>query len=329
MPTRAEELYKSLRNASAIKSLINETEDAHLDCKEWPLKDDDAQKMLAKAVCGLANAEGGVLLIGMKAESRPKDEPDVITAPAPVLDVATVKSRVLNLVGNLVEPGVAGVNAEAVRDGKGAKGGFVVVLVPPSDGPPHRSRKDWKFYQRIGSGTFPMEYFQIEEMFGRRPRPKLSLILIEEGIQIVQDCTPHRFLRLGLKNNGRGIARFPSIRFRNSIGIRPALPGLDGNGSEALPRRPSEYQWIIYQGGIDSVVYPGEDFMITKVVQDGERRGQVGPEMHENAYIAGSRTAMLWRFPKIDFSCEISCEGAAAVEERVSFAAEDYRQEVY
>jgi predicted HTH transcriptional regulator len=175
MPTRAEALYGSLQNASAIKGLINETEDAHLDCKEWPSKDEEAQKMLAKAVCGLANAEGGVLVIGMKAESRPKDEPDVISAPAPVHDVAMVKSRVLNLVGNLVEPGVAGVNAKEVRDGKGAKAGFVVVLVPPSDGPPHRSRKDWKFYQRIGSGTFPMEYFQIEEKFSRRPHPRLKL----------------------------------------------------------------------------------------------------------------------------------------------------------
>jgi hypothetical protein len=53
--------------------------------------------MLAKAVSGMTNADGGVLVIGMKAESKPKDEPDVGTGAAPVADTSLVKSRVLGL----------------------------------------------------------------------------------------------------------------------------------------------------------------------------------------------------------------------------------------
>jgi predicted HTH transcriptional regulator len=94
--------------------LIGQPEDACFDCKEWPARDDDAQKMLAKAACGLTNAEGGVLVIGLKAESKPKDEPDVVGSIAPVKDTSLAKSRVLNLIGNLVEPGIVGIEVTEV-----------------------------------------------------------------------------------------------------------------------------------------------------------------------------------------------------------------------
>ena len=137
MTTRAGQLFQELRSASAVKGLIGQCEDAHFDCKEWPGKDDDAQKMIAKAVCGLTNAEGGVLVIGMKAESRLKDEPDVISAPAPVADTALVKSKVLNLIGNLVEPGIVGASAREIRERKSANRALSLSMSPPA-----RARQD-------------------------------------------------------------------------------------------------------------------------------------------------------------------------------------------
>ena len=112
-----------------------------------------------------------------------KDEPDLVESAAPVADTSAVKSRILDLVGQLVEPRIEGVQAIEVNEPTGSRSGFVVVFVPASEGPPRRSRKDWKFYQRIGSGTFPMEYFQIEERFGKRPPPKLELYLESDGIK--------------------------------------------------------------------------------------------------------------------------------------------------
>jgi hypothetical protein len=87
-----------------------------------------------------------------------------------------LRKRVLTLIGNLVEPGIVGIDAYEVHEPENAASGFVVVYVPASAGSPRRSRKDWKFYQRIGSGTFPMEYFQIEERFGKRPLPGWNCI---------------------------------------------------------------------------------------------------------------------------------------------------------
>ncbi len=56
-------------------------------------------------------------------------------------------------------------------------------MYPPTDGFPCRSRKDSRFYLRVSAGTFPMEYFQIADMFGKRRRPVLRFHLEEIGIE--------------------------------------------------------------------------------------------------------------------------------------------------
>src|SRR5882724_11869881 len=152
-PGRAEHLFNQLQSLAGIRALIGQSEDAHFDCKEWPQKVEDAQKVFAKAACGLVNAEGGVLVIGMKARRMSKDQPDLVDSLAPVNDTSDVKSRVLDLVGQLVEPGIEGIQAVEINDPPGSKAGFVIVYIPGSEGLPRRSRKDSRFYLRIGSGT--------------------------------------------------------------------------------------------------------------------------------------------------------------------------------
>jgi hypothetical protein len=83
--------------------------------------------VFAKATCGLTNAEGGVLVVGMRAKSTAKDEPDVVEAAAPVAGMIAVKSRILDLVVQLVEPGIEGIRAQEVSEKKGSKSGFVFV----------------------------------------------------------------------------------------------------------------------------------------------------------------------------------------------------------
>jgi hypothetical protein len=246
MAGRAEELYGQLHDAAGVLALIGEAEDAHLDCKEWPAKDDDAQKVLAKAACGLANADGGVLVIGMRAESQTKDDPDVVTGAAPVSDTSLVKSRLLGLISNLVEPGIVGIEAREVNEQANSKAGFVVVYVPKSEGSPRRSRKDWKFYLRIGSATLPMEYWQIEDTFGKRPHPKLTLLL-EGRDRVSKPVDVRRAVRefvIGLKNEGAGIAKYPGLRFRRELGFAVDMYGIDGNHGFGIPLRPSEREWF-------------------------------------------------------------------------------------
>jgi hypothetical protein len=123
MSERGKELFDELQSAQAILALMGQPEDAHLDCKEWP-NDKDVQSSLAKAACGLTNAEGGVLIVGMKARPRAKEDPDLVESAAPVADTAAVKSRILDLVGQLVEPGIEGVQATEVNERKDSKSGY-------------------------------------------------------------------------------------------------------------------------------------------------------------------------------------------------------------
>lgn len=309
MFSRAEELFQKLQSAASIRALIGQSEDAHFDCKEWPSDAGDAQKVFAKAACGLTNAEGGVVIVGMKARAISKDEPDLVESAAAVADTSAVKSRILDLVGQLVEPGIEGVQATEVNDPAGSRSGFVVVHIPPSEGAPRRSRKDWKFYQRIGSGTFPMEYFQIEERFGKRPLPKLELYLepVQIGGETYKPTQPARYFVLGLRNVGRGIAKFPSIRYRRACGLVVDYFGIDGNCGTGLPQRPSENEWAVFRGGVDDVIYPQETRQITKLWQGGSN---VGPDGHPypTIYAPGGKFSQ-WDFPAVGFQCEISCEG--------------------
>ncbi len=261
MSSRAEELFRSFQNPSSIHALVGSTEDLHLECKVWPPDDSDAQRVIAKAACGFANADGGVIIVGLRAKSEPdKDKPDQIQDAELVSDTGRVKSRIQDLIGQVVEPGIAGVQVTGVNDPPVSTSGFVVVLIPATDGLPCRSRKDWKFYQRISSGTYPMEYFQLADMFGRRRRPALELHL--EDTNQCGDWAPgvpSRVFVVGIKNSGRAIARFPCLRIRRPYGdFRVNSYGIDGNYGFGLPERPSDGEWRIFGGGADHIIYRGK-----------------------------------------------------------------------
>jgi hypothetical protein len=311
----AKDLYNSLQKHEDLSALIHQPEDSHLDCKEWSSKDDDAQKMLAKAICGMTNADGGVLILGMKAESRPKDEPDVITGFAPVANTSQVSSRILGLLSNLVEPGIVGVDVREIPESSSGSSGCVVLYIPASEGSPRRSRKNREFYIRIGSATIPMEYWQLEDRFGKRPHPRLVLHLEEKqkvDASYTQVGVPVRWFHLGLRNEGKGIARFPSLRFRTGNGFELSEYGIDGNLNFGLPRRATESAWIVFQGGIDDVIYPGETKLIGILSQRGTERGV------EMSVERGRFTRTEWHFGDDEFRCEVSGEGVAMLTQAFS-----------
>jgi hypothetical protein len=251
--------------ANTRTDLIGKTEHLHLDCKIWPPKDDDAQKILAKALCGFANAEGGVIVIGFEARrGKDKHDPDIIQQAVPVANAILVKSRVESLVGDLVEPLLQGVRVAAIADRPGSEEGFVIVQVPPTEGMPCRSRKHRDFFQRITAGTYPMEYFQIADMFGKRRRPQLALYLEVGGYQL-KNHLYERELTIGIENSGRAVAKYPSLRFQRIPGFNLNRYGIDGNSNFGLPLLPTEPEVIVFGGGADHVIYPRTTLKIAKL----------------------------------------------------------------
>lgn len=307
---RAETLYSNLRDVRDLDSLIGQAEDSHLDCKEWPSKDEDAQKMLAKAACGMTNADGGVLVVGMKAASRPKDEPDVVSAKAPVHDTSQVASRILGLISNLVEPSIVGIEVREIHENPSSTSGYVVAYVPKSEGSPRRSRKHRDFYIRVGSATVPMEYWQIEDQFGKRSHPQLKLHLEEKtkvNIHYPTAGVAVRWFHLGLTNDGKGMARFPGLRFRSDSGFEIFPYGVTSGFNFGLPLRPSEEEWIVFRGGVDDVIYSGETRLIAILSQKGVERG-VATNIRDGRF---GKTE--WIFGPSEFRCEIFGDGVETV----------------
>lgn len=299
--TTSEDRFRQLQEPGGIQALIGQTEDLHLDCKEWPPQDNECQKILAKALSGFANADGGCLVIGVEAKSINRDEPDLIQSLKPVQDALAVEGRIENLIGNLLEPPPTGVRVIHVHEAPGQSSGFVVVYVPPTDGLPIRSRKHWNFFVRISAGTFPMEYFQLADMFGRRNRPVLSLwhqigsTRMEQGAAFYE-----REFLIGIRNSGRSIARFPSLRFETPPGINLAACGLSGNGDWGLPLRPtSEGRWVVFGGGADDVVYPGAQLTVARITHRSQMSGWTR--------IGTNTPGQL--FKEVQFNVEIAAEG--------------------
>lgn len=292
--------FEQLLSMTGIQALIGQTEDLHLDCKEWPSRDDDAQRILAKALSGFSNADGGILVIGVEARSPRKDEADTIQGLKPVADALAVKSRVENLIGNLVEPSLPGVRVVMVLEATGQPSGFVLVYVPPTDGLPIRSRKHRDFFLRVSAGTFPMEYFQLADMFGRRHRPVLSLWTKPGRIRSEQGAAFYeREFFVGIQNSGRGIARFPSLRFPVVPGINLAPYGIDGNGGWGLPQRPTAGGWILFGGGADNVVYPGTFLEIAKLTHRSQSSG----------WARAGETVPTQVFRQFEFMAEVAADG--------------------
>ena len=317
VPTNTERFYKQLSSVRALQALIGKPENADFDCKEWPARQDDARRIIAKAACGFTNATGGVIVIGVKASGAGANTPDVVRSLASVADRHAVASAALDIILQSVEPGIEGIRTKTIAEGKSKPSGFVLLFVPASDGPPRRSKVDGRFYMRIASGTLPMEFFQVEERFGRRPLPRLSLTI--EVSNMMMDPPGHdggaiRRLFFGLTNDGRGMAKFPGVRFKRSNAVRLDNFGIDGNMGFGLPLRPSEPEWIVFRGGVDDVIYPGETRLIGKLIQTAAHKGDRGipPKLAPGQFATGfTQAERLFECEALDLEYEISAEGTA------------------
>jgi hypothetical protein len=299
MSERAETLFKDLQSRTAINALINRAEDADFDCKEWHSLN-AMKESIAKAACGFANATGGVIVIGMSTRKSGQNQPDVITGERPVGDVGAVSSEALDIILKHVRPGITGVQVHTVRKPARQKSGFVLVYIPEQDGPPQRSTITKECYVRVASGTIPMEYFQIEDRFGRKPHARLIVELKDEGIggKAMAGGILERRIAVTLSNKGRGLARFPSVRFRRGGGI--TFPGMVDQGQPIWPHSYADKEWISIRGGSNDVVYPGETLRIATIVQE---RGLVP---------STDRTPHTWEFPAITIATEAVCDGTVA-----------------
>jgi hypothetical protein len=163
----------------------------------------DDQRHFAEALAGFANADGGLIIWGI-GTSR-KGGVDIATSEQPIGDVTRFVGRLNELTGNLANPRVEGVRHKKIVST--GTSGFAVSLIPPSDSGPHMAKAGVNRYlRRHGDSFLPMEHYEVADMFGRRPRAKIT---VERHI-----------LRAGLRTSDRVIEVLLKLR---NVGRSPAL----------------------------------------------------------------------------------------------------------
>jgi hypothetical protein len=204
-----EEFFEKIDLATINRFVAeNMSEDLHLEFKA-PRNRDEAKRPLAKAVSAFANADGGVIIWGVERKGNACER-------RPIADAARFKEQLEDQTGQAVSPPAPGVRSGLIPEA--ADRGYVKTFVPGSDMTPHMAKfGDNRYYRRSGSNSHAMEHYELEDMFGRRPKPKLALFheLEQSGKMGDPDHPSSVEVRvdIGIENSGRGAARFASLWF--------------------------------------------------------------------------------------------------------------------
>jgi hypothetical protein len=166
----------------------------------------DDRKNFSKTVSAFANADGGVLIFGVATSRAGSGQPDRADRLAPIRNPHAFLGRLKDSVLNTTHPPVDDIEFHAIESTAGPGAGYVVCLIPASDRTPHRAvLADREYYRRTASGVRALDHIDLEDMFGRRPRPKL-LAILELCPRPGED--PHEELHVHFRNEGRAIARY-------------------------------------------------------------------------------------------------------------------------
>lgn len=199
------------------KQTLGIVEPLHFDYKEKQdtsngKLDDSDRRNLAKAVSGFANSSGGVLIWGIKDQNLKEN---------PVTQVESFLQALLELAPQATEPPVQGIDGTWIPSTSGSGDtGYALIHIPESVLPPHRvtlkiAKVQNHYFIRSGSSFVSAPHVQLEDMFGRRPKPKLVLSVLEPR------STGQQFrVSLQLENQGRGIAKSPAVFIRLLPGMR-------------------------------------------------------------------------------------------------------------
>ena len=185
---------------AAVETLCAEaTEEAlHLEFKTLSdhsgarLTKDD-RRLIARALCGLSNAEGGTLILGITTEKR--DNVDVAKERKPFENCKSLRNRIVAALPDLLSPQHTKIQVEPVVRADGASG-YVVIDVPPSDLRPHMSIPEHRYFRRGSDGTRVMENGEVRDLIlapkagqmGLELKPVPGMAIGGSKFQVVLEC---------------------------------------------------------------------------------------------------------------------------------------------
>jgi len=258
------ELFDNL-TLQSVKDYVQDKqeENLNLDFKtinRSDLSNKNDKKNLAKSISGFANSNGGLIIWGIEAR-KDDDGIDCACNYKLIDNLKLYLSRLNELTSRATVPPVVGVGHKCFEEIEGK--GYAITCVPECDyGPIMAKLGEDRYYKRSGDTFYRMEHFDIADMFGKRKKPDLLVT----GRYYKDGNTPSIFI--SIKNNGKGIAKFPYVAFNCPKPFQVSSYGLDGNYSTGLPEiiNPSSKFQHQFGGGSDQVIYPQMSMDITKLI---------------------------------------------------------------
>jgi hypothetical protein len=214
-----------------------EEETLHLEFKTLShdggqLKKDD-KKLIATAVAGLANAEGGVLVIGIETERV--DGVDVAVASRSIKQLQRTTNLIRAAIPEMLSPQHTGIDVFATEETSKKDEGFIVIDVPESIDRPHYSNVHHQYFRRGSDRTRVMEHGEVRDLMFATKEGILELV---PSIRLGHYSSDLKFgmdLVLTLRNVGRVPVRAPYVRIAgggwhpwSTVDPRPAREGTTG-----------------------------------------------------------------------------------------------------
>jgi len=156
-----------------LEALIGEEESQSLEFKRSAkLTSGKWKSELAKCVSAMANAVGGVLVIGLAEDENNRSVAGAIDEGLRTDQInADQLHQALN--GGIL-PHLAGIVIRPIELGQGT---FAYAIEVPGDGPhaPYQAQEQHRYFQRQGREAKPLLDFQIRDIMARRTKASLEL----------------------------------------------------------------------------------------------------------------------------------------------------------
>lgn len=245
------------RGATRIEDLVRDETEETLYLEFKTLGDSSGKqltredrKVLAKAICGLANADGGTLIVGV-GTSRIGNL-DVASSVCPIGNVAAMRNRVAAATAEMLSPPHAEIVTYAVPSTTEDGRGYLVIDVPRSDLRPHYSNVHHQYFRRGSDGTRVLEHSEIRELMFLAREVDLQIDVVLRSLLSFGDLRFNLELALILRNASRVPAVAPYVRL-SQVNWQP------GTGVEALSTRFSSDRMKGIYASRDILVHPHDD----------------------------------------------------------------------
>ena len=218
----------------------------------------NTKPIFAECLSGFANSSGGIVIWGIVAKEI--EGVDCARELKPVESVHLVCSRFQSLTSEATSPVLEGVEHRLILRNQDDTSGFIATYIPESQKPPHMAKLGVnKYYKRSEDSFRMMEHFDLEDMFGRRPKPRLELgYMLYKGIGGGGGSNRYRNLHIHLviSNGGLGSAIAPYLSLQ--VSGAAIKTGSSENSSVALSFIPSDHNSVEKRFGADMqlVIHP-------------------------------------------------------------------------